>query len=49
MVKPITDIFARIGLLVQSTNLHLKVGRSGLGAKLNAIKSQTYEKIKIKQ
>ena len=34
---------------VQNTNLHLEIERSGLGAKLNAIKSQIEEKIKIKQ
>ena len=30
--------------MVRNTNLHFKVGRSGLGAKLNVIKSQVYEK-----
>ena len=39
MVKPIIDIvIARIGLSVQNNILHLKVGRSALGAKLNVIK-----------
>ena len=39
MVKPIIDIvIAKIS--VQNTNLHLEVGRSGLGEKLNVIKSQ---------
>ena len=33
-------VIARVGLSVQNTNLHLEVGRSGFGAKLNAIKSQ---------
>ena len=42
-------VIARLGLLLQNSNLHLKVGRSGLGAKSNVIKSQIYEKIKIKQ
>ena len=46
MVKLITDTYiARI--LVQNTNSHLEVGRSGLGEKLNVIKSQIWEKIKI--
>ena len=40
-------VIARI--LVQHTNLHLKAGRSSLGAKLNVIKSKVWEKIKIKQ
>ena len=34
---------------MQNTNLHLEIRRSGLGAKLNVIKSQIEEKIKIKQ
>ena len=42
-------VIARIGLSVQNTNLHLKVGRSGLEAKLNVVKSLNKEKIKIKQ
>ena len=33
---------------VRNTDLHLKVGRSGLRAKLNVIKSQVQAKIKIK-
>ena len=33
-------VIAKIGLSVQNTNLHLKVGRSGLEQKLNVIKSQ---------
>ena len=44
-----TFVIARIGLSVQNTNAHLKVGSSGLGAKLNVIKSKIQEKIKIKQ
>ena len=36
----LTFVIATIGLSVQNTNLHLEVERSGLGAKLNVIKSQ---------
>ena len=48
MVKPLL-IFVIETISVQNTNLHLTVGMSGLGAKLNVTKSQTLEKIKIKQ
>ena len=40
-------VIARIGLSVQNTNLHLKVGKSELGAKLDVIKSQIEENIQI--
>ena len=39
MVKPITDICNCKDRPI-GTNLHLEVGKSGLGAKLNVIKSQ---------
>ena len=41
MVKPIIDICnCKDRPIDTKTNVHLTVGRSGLGAKLNVIKSQ---------
>ena len=43
-IRLLIFVIARISL--QNTNLHLEVRKSGLGAKLNVIKSQVLEKIK---
>ena len=47
MVRPIRlliFLIAKIGLLVQNTNLDFKVGRSGLGAKVKCNKVPSLRK-----
>ena len=43
------QIFVMVGLFVRKLNLYFKIGRLAVGAKLNVLKCQVFETIRIKQ